>query len=305
MRQTIYPFWKLLFWAGTFLFSSCHSGNKPNGQKVLVSSNKADNAFANYWYGGEGELNTYDLEQLRYGEMRKGEAVMVFVTEPFDKEKQVKMDSPDREAGKKVSVMKLNHIRRFNTGIYDYSMMQSVFTPIDLNKRASTLKTTTTSQDWCGHTFHQLNKDGNRYKVAGFSYFESEGDKVTKIQGDLLEDELWTQIRINPEHLEEGNYHVIPATFYSRLAHDPMKAKQARIRREERGASSQLILEYLHLDRTLTIEYTSSFPYEIVAWTELQNGQVMSKGKLKASVKSAYWREHGNRHAYLRDSLGL
>ncbi|MEO1258316.1 MAG: hypothetical protein AAFZ15_05950 [Bacteroidota bacterium] len=305
MRQTIYLYWALLFWMGAMFSSSCYSGNKSNGQTVLVSSNETDNEFSGYWYSGEGELNTYDLEQLRYGEMRQGEAVMVFVTEPFDKEKQVKLDNPDLEGAEKVSVMKLNHIRRFSTGVYDYSMMQSVFTPIDLNKRTSTLKTTTTSQDWCGHSFHQMNKEGDKYRSTGFSYFESEGDEVKKLQADLLEDELWTQIRINPELLQKGNYNVVPATFYSRLAHDPLKAKQARIRKEKKGVSNLLILEYLHLDRTLTIEYTSSFPHKIIAWTELQNGRTMSKGILKASVKSAYWRENGNRHGYLRDSLGL
>lgn len=303
-RQMIYPKRIFFYLIAAVLFYSCYPGNKQNGQPVLVVNN-ADNRFADYWYGGEGEINTYDLEQSRYGEIRRGEAIMVFVTEPFDKKSQVKLDNPDRPGAEKISVLKLNHIRRFVTGIYDYSMMQSVFTPIDLNKKKYTLKTTTTSQDWCGHTFLQLNLESDRYKVSGFSYFESEGDEVTKIQAELLEDELWTQIRINPDHIKEGNCEVIPSAFYSRLMHDPLKSKQARVRKEKKGEISQLILEYAHLDRTVTIDYTVNFPHKIVAWTEVQDGKVMSKGKLKASVKSAYWREHDNRHEYLRDSLGI
>ncbi len=284
---------------------SCHPGSNHSGQTVLVANSLSNNSFADYWYKGEGELNTFELEQFRYGEMRKGEAVMVFVTEDFSKSKQVKLDNPDKHLGDKVSVMKLNHIRRFVTGIYDYSMMQSVFTPIDFLKYPKSLKATMTSQDWCGHVFTQLNLEGDRYKATGFSYFEKESDSTTKLKTDMLEDELWTRIRIAPEGIKEGNYEIIPSTFYSRLAHEPLKAKQARLRKEKDNNTSFLILEYLHLDRTITIGYTSDFPHKILSWTEMQGGSLMSKGKLKASVKTAYWRQHDNKHEFLRDSLGI
>lgn len=303
MRQTSNPFYYLFLLLAIGQICSCYPGNNSSGQSVLVASSEQD-GFAEYWYAGEGEINTYELVQSRYGETRMGEAVMVFVTEPFSKTSQVKLDDPNTDDA--VSVLKLNHIRRFTTGIYDYSMMQSVFTPIDLEKRSSTLKMTTTLQDWCGHTFLQLNKEeGNRYKVNGFSYFESEGDEVSRLKGDLLEDEIWTQLRINPDLLSEGNYEVIPSNFYARLSHDPLKAKQARIRKEQKGDEHYLILEYLHLDRTLTIAYTPSFPHKILSWTEIQYGQMMSKGTLKGSINSAYWGQHSNQDVYLRDSLGI
>ena len=303
MRFSI--FLSALFITATLLNFGCHPGNKPTGKTVLVANNLTDDSFADYWYKGEGELNTFELEQSRYGEMRRGEAVMVFVTEDFSKSKQVKLDHPDKHPNDKVSVMKLNHIRRFVTGIYDYSMMQSVFTPIDFSKHPKSLKVTMTSQDWCGHVFTQLNLDGDSYKEKGFSYFESEGDATKKIKADMLEDELWTRIRLDPESLEEGNYHMIPSTFYSRLAHDPLKTKQARLRKEKQNDISVIILEYLHLDRTITIGYMPEFPHKILSWKELQDGKLLSKGKLKASVKSAYWRQHDNKHESLRDSLGI
>ena len=304
MSTPTYPLYLFLSVWLTAILQGCYPGSNPNNQTVLVE-NTVGNNFADYWYSGKGELNTFDLDQLRYGEMRKGETVMVFVTEDFSKSKQVKLDNPAQHPNDKISVLKLNHIRRFITGIYDYSMMQSVFTPIDQDKKKSSLKLTTTLQDWCGHTFFQMNKDNDGYKISSFSYFEEEGDEVTKLNADLLEDEIWSLIRINPNHLPEGTYNVIPSTFYSRLAHDPLKAKQARIRKEKQEHINYLILEYLHLDRTLTIGYMPSFPHKILSWTEMQDGQLMSKGKLKASVKSAYWREHDNKHEHLRDSLGI
>ena len=304
MKFHINPTLSFLYLLITILFSNCSSNGSPVSQTVLVE-NAIGNSFAGYWYTGEGELNTFDLEQSRYGEMRKGEAVMVFVTEDFSKRDQVKLDNPDQHPNDKVSVLKLNHIRRFITGIYDYSMMQSVFTPIDQNNKSQSLKISTTAQDWCGHTFLQMNKDRDSYMVSGFSYFETEGDRTIKLKADLLEDEIWNLIRINPESIAEGNYNVIPSTFYSRLSHDPLKAKQARVRREKQEHVDLLILEYLHLNRTLTIGYMPSFPHKILSWEEIQNDQLMSRGKLKASIKSAYWRQHDNQHEYLRDSLGI
>ena len=50
--------------------------------------------FASYWYQGKAEINVFDLQQSRYGEVRAGKAVLIFVTEDFSKSKQVKLDAP-------------------------------------------------------------------------------------------------------------------------------------------------------------------------------------------------------------------
>ena len=43
--------------------------------------------FKKQWYSGKAELTSYTLQQARYGEMRNGESVLIFVTEDFSKEK--------------------------------------------------------------------------------------------------------------------------------------------------------------------------------------------------------------------------
>ncbi len=305
MRFPIKPFSPFFAFATLILATGCYSGGNQSSQTVLVANNSAGSKFADYWFNGEAELNTFELKQSRYGEIRTGEAVMVFVTEDFSKSKQVKLDNPEKNKGDKVSVLKLNQIRRFVTGIYDYSMMQSVFTPTDLANHPRSLKSTTSLQDWCGQTFSQINLDGGLYKVANFSYFEQEGDNTTKLKADLMEDELWNRIRIAPESIQEGNYQFIPSVFYARLLHDPLKARQARVRKTMNETTTNLILEYLHLDRTLTIEYSTAFPHKILYWTEMQDGRLLSEGKLKTSIKSAYWRQQAVKYEYLRDSLGI
>ncbi|NJL73798.1 MAG: hypothetical protein HC892_00945 [Saprospiraceae bacterium] len=118
-----------------------NSKNRAVAPAALVNYSSEADPFEEYWYKGLAEVNSYDLQQSRYGEMRQGEAVLVFVTEPFSASKQVKLDDPERAGNDNVSVLKTNAIRKFNTGIYDYSMMTSVFTPVQLDQFPSTLKT--------------------------------------------------------------------------------------------------------------------------------------------------------------------
>ena len=129
---------QLLYLLGIFSLVSCEpKESTPPKEKVTLVEKKSEplvnNQFHNYWYAGKAELNSYELKQSKYGEIRKGEVVLVFVTEPFSLSKQVKLDNPNKAGKDNVPVMKLNQIRKFTTGIYDYSIVTSVFTPVDIN----------------------------------------------------------------------------------------------------------------------------------------------------------------------------
>ena len=122
----------------------------------------AGERFGRYWYQGKAELTRYELNQARYGEMHKGEAVLIFVTEPFLPDKQVKLERGDPSKG--VTVLKLNSVRKFFTGIYPYSLMTSTFMPVSFAATGRALKVASSSQEWCGQTFTQLNLRGGRYE---------------------------------------------------------------------------------------------------------------------------------------------
>jgi hypothetical protein len=64
-------------------------------------------------------------------------------------------------------------------------------------------------------------------------------------------------------------------------------------------------LTYLNIPRSLNIRFETAFPNKILGWEETNEGKVASKGVWKATRKSAYWGEHDNIHAPLRDSLKL
>ena len=273
-------------------------------------------AFNDYWYAGEAELTSFELQQARYGEIHSGEAVLVFVAEPFSRSKQVKLDNWRDESSDNVSVMKLNFTKKFLTGIYPYSMMTSTFTPISTNKYPDILKVTTSSQEWCGHTFMQLNLSDRNYRLKSFSYFEGEGDVETNLPKSLLEDEIWTRIRFNPSNLPIGKINILPGSFYLRLRHQEAQPQQASAKLEKIACSeflsaphSMYSLEYEN--RSLTIYFTSDFPFQILGWEETylsgfgKPEQLTTKAKRMSTIKSAYWGQHSNADRKIREELGL
>jgi len=218
-----------------------------------------------YWYAGEAEITKYDLSQYRYRDAHEGELVTIFVTEDFLTDKQVKNDNYTNKNS--TPILKLNGLRRFTTGIYDYSMMTSVFTRAD---GSSTEKVTLSSQDWCGQSYVQLNKSGKgKYRIQLRSYFESEGDQDVKVSADLLEDEIPNLIRINPDLIPTGTTNVLPSLVQLRFSHDNMKSLMAEIKRtDNKDGTSTLSVVYPSDNRTVDITYDQAAPYIIRSWNE-------------------------------------
>ena len=298
---------EILFWAIIGLLTLMSSCRKENSSKILArnldTENKVDThsdkkeltkAFKTYWYAGEAEISSYKLEQARYGEIREGTAVLVYVTEDFLPNKQVKSE---RRNSNNIPVLKLNATKNFNTGIYPYAIMQSTFYPVSNNKHA--VKVSSSIQEWCGHVYAQLNNK-DQFEIMSRSYFESEADENFKLEKAILENELWAQLRIDPKSLPIGNLQIIPSFEYTRLRHKPIKAYNAAATL----TSSSYLITYPDLNRTLTINFNSNFPYEILSWEETIDNKTTKATKLK-TIKLAYWNKNGNKDEFLRDTLQL
>ncbi|WP_338039404.1 hypothetical protein [Maribacter litopenaei] len=181
-------------------FQSCNTKESTNSKEEMTSSQKEPDVprknlsqeFKDYWYSGTAEITSYELEQARYGEIRKGKSVMIYVTEPFLSEKQVKADN---SSPNNVPVLKLNATKKYLTGIYPYSIMTSSFYPVYDNQHA--LKVSFSAQEWCGHVYAQIN-NRDEFQVTSHSYFESEADQSFGLNKTLLENELWNKIKISP-----------------------------------------------------------------------------------------------------------
>jgi hypothetical protein len=264
-----------------------------------------------YWFSGEGEITSYVLTQSRYGEERKGTAVLVFVTEPFSQSAQVKLDNPNSAVDDKVSVLKLNMTKSFPTGIYPYSLMQSVFTPVSINEFPHSLKTSMSGQEWCGQVFQQLNLRDNAYEISQYSYFQSEGDLKKKIDCVFLEDEIWTRLRIQPKSLPIGSFPMIPGSFYTRLMHEPVEPVMVTAKNEKISEkTSAYVVEHSEKERVLRIIYESTFPYRIIEWEEEfvhspGGKRFTTTAKANKVLKLPYWQKNTNEDLYLRDSLHL
>ena len=278
---------------------------------TLLAGVLTADAFGDYWYGGEAEITSYTLEQARYGEVHPGHAVLIFVTEDFSRSKQVKLDYPSRAGNDAAKVLKLNLTKKFNTGVYPYSIMTSVFSPID--DPGGAFKVTTSSQEWCGHSFTQLNQTADGFRVTQQSYFESEGDLTLELDSPLSEDAIWTQIRLDPETLPTGAVRLIPGTEFLRLSHRPwaiVEAKASRTAAQDDPDLSVYTLTYPSLGRTLSIRYRTEVPHEIESFEESHGSSrdgspLVTRGTRNKRIMLDYWSRNGLADAGLRARLGL
>lgn len=269
-------------------------------------------AFRAYWFGGKAELNRYTLEQAQYGALNPGEAVLIFVTEDFRTDTHVKAEAPESR-DKATPVLKTNSIKRFTTGIYDYSLFTSVFTPINNPALPNTLKVSTSGQEWCGHSYLQIDYGNNGYRIDGRSYFEQEAHEAYTVPKALLEDELWNRIRLNPDKLPTGSIQLIPGTMTARLRHkrlDPLAANATLDTYEGvlyPGRNlKQYTLEYPTDDRTLKIVFEGDFPFKIVGWSETyasKDNLLTTRAVLKTSLRSDYWAHNAPADSTLRRTL--
>lgn len=262
--------------------------------------------FKNYWYEGKAEITSYKLEQARYGELREGTAVLIYVTEPFLPGIQVKADESDP---KNIPILKLNSTKNYLTGIYPYSIMTSSFYPVHNNQHA--LKVSFSSQEWCGQVYAQLNNRTD-FEITSHSYFETEADQNIHLDKMLLEDEIWNKIRIEPKNLPTGDLEMFPSFEYMRLTHKEYRGYTANAKLTSENGMSTYEITYPELERSLQITFSSEFPYTIERWTDSykggfgQNAKMLTSTATKInSLKTPYWQQNHNKDLYLRDSLGL
>lgn len=287
-------------------FFSCDNKEpETTKQKNFETSNslrKKHSNFTTYWYDGFAEITSYQLEQFRYGETHNGTATLIYVTEPFLPEKQVKADFQNES---NISVLKLNSTKKFVTGIYPYSLMTSTFTPVKTANNA--IKVSFSSQEWCGNTFVQLNNREN-FEIDFHSYFESNSDRKISLKKEWLENDIWTVLRISPENLPIGNLNMIPSFEYLSLHHKEIKAYNANAALEKSEEHSIYKISYAELQRELQIEFSNQFPFEINSWQEItvvKNNTNITKATRLSSIKSKYWSKNKPQDTILRKQLYL
>lgn len=293
-------YFRLLLTALAVTALSCQPATE-SPQKTKKSSFQLSEEFKKYWFDGQAEVASYALTQIRYNEERAGNAVLIFVKEPFLKKEQVKANSA---TDKTVDVLKLNSTKKFNTGIYPYSIMQSTFSPLRIDAHA--IKVTASTQEWCGQTYMQLN-NRDKYEITSHSYFEGEADQKLSLEKAPLENEIWSNLRIAPRQVKLGQQNIIPDFSFLRLKHKPIKAYEAKISQENKKDTLVTTIVYSELQRVLNIYQSDTFPFRILKWEEKASNddKNFTQAVLQKSIRIDYWNKNSNKFAFLRDSLQL
>ncbi len=224
----------------------------------------------------------------------------------------MKLDIPEYVPDDRLKVLKLNYVKKFDTGIYPYSIMTSIFTPVDINNFPNSLKLTMSTQEWCGNVFTQANLRDNKFNFKNYSYFESEGDREFDIENKFLEDEIWNRIRLSPQSLPTGNIKIIPSVVSSRLKHFKLKVEDVFASNLTENDRAVYKIKYKDLDREVEIIYNKDFPYEILGWKETyisgwgNDAKILTTEAVKLkTITLDYWNKNKLADKKVRKLLGL
>jgi hypothetical protein len=292
---------------------------------VALPARAAEIPFDRYWHDGKAELDGYRLKVSRYGQERAGHAVMVYVTEPFSEARRVKVEDPARDPGDAFDGFKLNLVRDFQTGIYDYNTMVSVFVR---SRDLSPVKVSFSSAEWCGHVYEEMRVDPAGILQQVSSYFEDESRTETlgRPADGLMEDQLYIWVRgLRGDPLRPGESRTVPflpGAFPRRLSHQRAVWSTARVERATRPVtievpagrfSTQAYRVKVAGGREGRFDVEQDYPHRIVRWQWRAPGpggstagaRLVDGGELTGSARLVYWRLHDNGDESYLKLLGL
>ena len=271
--------------------------------------------FYAHWADGKAEISSYEVVQPRYGELRQGYGVMIFVTESLHRQTFIKVDSPTPEADQ-FYALKLNHILNFTTGIYDYSVMTSVFSQVAGERHSFELRRISFSaQEWCGQVFDEALFSGGQIDGRISSYFASEGRgsyQLKQPEHFASEDHLLIRIReLQGPFMDLGEVReleMLPSFWQLRQAHQPHATVAGRIHKaaEEQievatGALASVRWELLIGQRQRTLWTEKAYPHRILRWEDGDGG----RGELMRTIRVPYWQLQAHADEVYRRELGI
>ena len=280
-----------------------------------------ETTFWSHWGDGKAELCGYELSIPRYGQLRSGTAVAIFVTEDFSEQLRVKADPGKHDASRVYPVLKLNLVEDFPTGIYDYNLMTSAFValaPHAGRPAGATSKISFSSQEWCGQVYQQMLFYKDRVEFSSHSYFDGEADRSQSLRLDgpsIAEDSLpiWARGLAWPLVApgESVRVSMLRSAKHMRLSHREPEFVDVILKRE--AEPTRLRLGDGEQAAQLSIVTTTEGVVLARYWTELKTPQRILRWELASgesalliqSTRLAYWNLNapgGERHL---QELGL
>ncbi|HTK31955.1 MAG TPA: hypothetical protein VL332_08340 [Candidatus Saccharimonadaceae bacterium] len=275
---------------------------------------RAADSFDAVWRDGRAEVSGYRLRVERYGHPRSGHAVLIYVTEPFSRRQLVKLDDPAVHPDDALDVLKLNLVRKFQTGIYDYATMTSLFTEA---RTFAPVKVAFSSFEWCGQVYEELDVRGGALEHRVASYFEGESGAGTLPvpAGGVFEDDLFVLLRgLRGDFLPPGGSRDVPflaSSFYRRLTHRAIAWSHARIERlagtDVTAVPAGRFTTFAYRvrtddDREGHFDIERDAPHRVVRWAWTAGPSALrgrgtflggtDRGELTGTSRVAYWNEH-------------
>jgi hypothetical protein len=271
--------------------------------------------FWKHWGDGRAELNGYRLAQPRYGPVREGAAVFIFVTEDFSDALRVKADPGRHPASDVYPVLKLNVVRDFQTGIYNYDTLTSVFARVAPGWPVA--KISFSSQEWCGHVWHQVVPRAGKVSGVFHSYFDGEADgrdDLPLVPDGVFEDALpillrgWKGAYLQPG--ESRTVPFLPSLYQLRLGHRRLAWGKATIARASAPATVKVpagafsaVVYTVTDEKGVAVRYAfeAASPFRLLRrWSDTGEDAV-----LLGSARQAYWKLNApGGERYLKE-LGL
>ena len=301
--------------------ASAGPSSEPKGATAPAAPTR--DRFDAHWQDGKGELSGYRYSVTRYGERRDGTAILIYVTEPMSESRRVKVDDPKKNPKDTFEALKVNFVREFQTGIYDYHTLASVFTR---TRDFSPAKITFSSAEWCGHVFEEMIFHRHHIADRYQSYFEGESNlnRITRREGSLTEEELLVRLRgLRGDWIRPGERKTVPflpSAFYRRLTHRPLAWSEAKVERARgletvrvpAGRFETSVVMVRTEQRVGRFWIESAYPHRIVRWEWTAatsgsggRGEALDRGELTGSTRLAYWKLNGPEGERYRRDLGL
>jgi hypothetical protein len=293
---------------------------EPPSEIATLAAPHYDDAFWETWHDGRGELAGYDLVTPRYNELRHGVAVTIFVTEDFADGPRVKADPGKHEQSQVFPVLKLNLMKDFPTGVYDYNVMTSAFialAPVHERPAGFATKVAFSAQEWCGMTYQQVAFDRHVVRSSSHSYFDGEADRAETLaypDDGMASETLYAWARgfaapvVGPG--ESRQVRLLRALETVRLRHQPLVWENATLARlpesshiEVRGVGYDVDTLTAEIDGgdLWTFYVETAAAHRIVKWTR-STGEV---AELVKSDRLTYWQLNGAGGERFLENLGL
>lgn len=288
--------------------------NEARAARERARPPRLDPAFWKHWGDGRAELSGYRVKFPRYQEIREGRSTLVFVTETFTDAQRVKSDGGHRD---EYPVMKLNVVRDFQTGIYDYNVMTSSFHRLDgAGSVGLPVKVSMSMQEWCGHVFEQVIPGDDSVTWTSHSYFDGEADRVRDLghrAGGMYVDALPAVVRgIMGPVVEPGGAMTVPALSsleWGRMLHQTPAWGQLTLSADEDSTSVSVpagtfdvnvVRSQLDDGPTTTWYVEVDWPHRLIRWVSTSG----EEAELLGSERLPYWSQHANADEVLLEKLG-